>query len=430
MLISQAGNVGIGTNDPNIYGLSFTKQVTISNTSSSQYGNLTVAGGSGASGGIDFGNQSVRHAGVYGLDGSNLGFYTNGSNSGNGITERMRITSGGNVGIGTTSVFYPLVVNGIVAINGASELLLFDVGNVGSSALRCISGSLHINTNATANAMYISSGGNVGIGTTSPGATYNELLQVSKADLGRINVTHTNTTGARQSDILFTEGTTIQFQVGTIIGNGIFNDQNWIRGVANLPMVLYTNDTERMRITSGGQISQTTSIADWSHVITNASTTSPNGIIIQYTAANKNNTGNPFLYCTDNSGTTLRFEVRSNGGIANYQANDVNLSDIRTKKDITPLGSYWDKFKAIEMVKFKYKDQTHDDFNIGVIAQQLEKVAPEFVDVDGWGNDKNDKDPLKSIYTADLHHATIKVLQEAMAKIEDLQNQLDTLKNK
>jgi hypothetical protein len=82
------------------------------------------------------------------------------------------------------------------------------------------------------------------------------------------------------------------------------------------------------------------------------------------------------------------------------------------------------------MVKFKYKDQTHDDFNIGVIAQQLEKVAPEFVDVDGWGNDKNDKDPLKSIYTSDLHHATIKVLQEAMAKIEDLQNQLDTLKNK
>jgi hypothetical protein len=82
------------------------------------------------------------------------------------------------------------------------------------------------------------------------------------------------------------------------------------------------------------------------------------------------------------------------------------------------------------MVKFKYKDQTHDDFNIGVIAQQLEKVAPEFVDVDGWGDTPKDGVPLKSIYTADLHHATIKVLQEAMAKIEDLQNQLDTLKNK
>jgi hypothetical protein len=81
-----------------------------------------------------------------------------------------------------------------------------------------------------------------------------------------------------------------------------------------------------------------------------------------------------------------RFEVRSNGGIANFQANNVNLSDERTKKDIEPLESYWDKFKEIEIVKFKYKDQTHDDFNIGVIAQQVEAVAPEFVDVDGWGS--------------------------------------------
>ena len=87
--------------------------------------------------------------------------------------------------------------------------------------------------------------------------------------------------------------------------------------------------------------------------------------------------------------------------------------------------------------KFKYKDQTHDDFNIGVIAQQVESVAPEFVDVDGWEGIKcdedgniihNEEEPLKSIYTADLHHATIKVLQEAMAKIEKLEAEIDTLK--
>jgi hypothetical protein len=102
-VVNNDGQIGIGTTDPNIYSLSFTKQVTISNTSSSQYANLTVAGGSGASGGIDFGNQSVRHAGVYGLDGSNLGFYTNGTNSGNGLSERMRISSLGRVGIGLTS---------------------------------------------------------------------------------------------------------------------------------------------------------------------------------------------------------------------------------------------------------------------------------------------------------------------------------------
>jgi len=171
-------------------------------------------------------------------------------------------------------------------------------------------------------------------------------------------------------------------------------------------------------------------LADWSYVLTNNNATSPNGMIINYSGANKNNTGNEFLYFTDNSGITLRFKVASNGGIYNYQANDSNLSDIRTKKDITPLESYWDKFKAIEIVKFKYNDQTHDDFNIGVIAQQVEEIAPEFVDVDGWDETPEDGIPLKSVYTADLYHTTIKVLQEAMAKIETLEARVQYLENK
>jgi hypothetical protein len=160
---------------------------------------------------------------------------------------------------------------------------------------------------------------------------------------------------------------------------------------------------------------------------------SPYGPYVRFSGAAPNNGTNYYLYFDDTS--TVRFRVNSNGGISNYQANDVNLSDERTKKDIEPLESYWDKFKNIEIVKFKYKDQTHNDFNIGVIAQQVEKVAPEFVDVDGWSNETESNktvikdEPMKSIYTADLHHATIKVLQEAMAKIEAMQKEIDTLKN-
>lgn len=159
----------------------------------------------------------------------------------------------------------------------------------------------------------------------------------------------------------------------------------------------------------------------------------PYGPYMRFSGAAPNNSTNYYLYFDDTS--TVRFRVNSNGGISNYQANDVNLSDERTKKEIAPLESYWDKFKEIEIVKFKYKDQTHDDFNIGVIAQQVEKVAPEFVDVDGWDNKTegnevvSQEEPIKSIYTADLHHATIKVLQEAMAKIESMQKEIDTLKN-
>ena len=123
--------------------------------------------------------------------------------------------------------------------------------------------------------------------------------------------------------------------------------------------------------------------------------------------------------------------VRSNGGIANYQANDVNLSDERVKTDIKPLGSMWNKFKAIEIVTFKYKDQTHDDDNIGVIAQQVESVAPEFVDNDGWDkNNSKDAAPFKTVYTTDMYHAAIKALQEAMTRIEQLEAKVTALEAK
>jgi len=38
--------------------------------------------------------------------------------------------------------------------------------------------------------------------------------------------------------------------------------------------------------------------------------------------------------------------------------------------------------------------------------------------------------PLKSIYSEDLHNATIKVLQECMAKIEELEAKVYKLENK
>ena len=104
------------------------------------------------------------------------------------------------------------------------------------------------------------------------------------------------------------------------------------------------------------------------------------------------------------------------------------MSDIRTKTDINPLGSYWSKIAGLEIVTYKYKDQTHDDLNIGVIAQQVEQVAPEFVDADGWGETPEDGVPLKSIYTADMYHGAIKALQEAMARIESLEADVAALK--
>jgi hypothetical protein len=273
---------------------------------------------------------------------------------------------------------------------------------------------------ANSTRMTITSAGNVGIGTTTPLDTY----------AGRTVLT-INNAGAY--------GAFLNFGYNGTLYAAIESNTSELRisNYQNLPTIFYVNSTERLRIAANGQITTTFSLADNPLVFTNTSN-NPYGPYFKFTT-DPNNGSNYYWVCSALVGGTeyIRAKLFSNGGLANYQANNTNLSDIRTKKDIIPLESYWNKFKAIEIVKFKYKDQTHDDFNIGVIAQQVESVAPEFVDIDGFGTTPADGIPLKTIYTADLYHATIKVLQEAMVKIEELSaentsliNRIEALENK
>ena len=151
----------------------------------------------------------------------------------------------------------------------------------------------------------------------------------------------------------------------------------------------------------------------------------PYGVQIKYTGAAPNGTGNEFLYFGDSS--NARLIVRSNGGIANYQANDVNLSDERVKKDITPVASQWETIKNIEIVDFRYKDQPEEDndLNLGVIAQQVESVDPRFVS--NWVDEMSEIPDMKAIYNTDLNFAMMKALQEAITKIEELEARITTL---
>ena len=177
-----------------------------------------------------------------------------------------------------------------------------------------------------------------------------------------------------------------------------------------------------LKIAGGGiYASNTTSISSGSNTLEDRGS-APNTVRL-YNATDSNNATDRFVIC-DAGASVVRAEIRSNGGLANYQANDANLSDERTKTDIKPLASYWNKIKALEVVTFKYKDQAHSDNNIGLIAQQVETVAPELVDVDGFGETPADGVPLKTIYTTDLYHGAIKALQEAMTRIEALEAKL------
>jgi hypothetical protein len=96
--------VGVGTTSPNIYATGdATNIVSIQATGSDQGAILDIAGfGTGFSG-VNMGNQTIRRAFLGTINGGNFSIYTNPTNSGTSVTERLTITSAGNVGIGTSS---------------------------------------------------------------------------------------------------------------------------------------------------------------------------------------------------------------------------------------------------------------------------------------------------------------------------------------
>ena len=362
---------------------------------------------------------------------------------------------------GTTSNFYMLTnayFNGTNNIyktsNFATQYLQSAGQHIWSTAPSGTAGNAITGANAFVQAMTLDASGNLMVGTTSATGRFNVVDSSSSSR----TMFYAYNSGSGDAAIRVgnvQNSSTAEFgkQGASSYGATSAGDSfiytassNWsimADGASSIIKFTTGGNTERARITAGGYFKASNSgtyagsasayhelysnaSSDWIGYFTQATATSPNGIVIQYTAAAPNGTGNTFLYCQDNA--VVRATIRSNGGIANYSANDVNLSDERTKKDIAPLGSMWDKFKAIEIVTFKYKDQTHEDNNIGVIAQQVESVAPEFVDADGFGETPEDGVPLKTVYTTDMYHAAIKALQEAMARIEQLEADMAALK--
>ena len=150
------------------------------------------------------------------------------------------------------------------------------------------------------------------------------------------------------------------------------------------------------------------------------------GLRIQYPNATPNGTGNQFIYCDDD--TARRFAVRSNGGVENYQGNDVNLSDERVKKNIVDTPDTLEIIKNLKVRDFQYKDQTDDKVHTGLIAQETEKVDASLVDQDGWSDEAPEgEEPYKAIYNTDLMFKMLKAIQEQQTIIEDLKARIKTL---
>jgi hypothetical protein len=176
-----------------------------------------------------------------------------------GGSERMRITSGGNVGIGSSS---PLAVTNFttLTINGTSASLIeMQAGGTSYARIQASSSEMSLiargntpmvfytNPGSDTERMRITSGGNVGIGSTN----------TDPLSLGRdrnLAIVTTSTNAALT--IVGGSAGRIDFGVGSTRTAGIYSDVSNYTEIftsTSLPLVFSTNSTERMRITSAGE---------------------------------------------------------------------------------------------------------------------------------------------------------------------------------
>jgi hypothetical protein len=389
----------------------------------------------------------------------------------------MTLTSGGNLLVGTTTdAGFKLDVNGtgrfsnILVANSdihqvstgglywgaASTYVIGVTGNTANGNLSFITGST---VKAT-----ITSSGNVGIGTSSPGfildvhtnnSVYNTRFYQPSSSTSAYNALLI--TGAMTSAIGY------MGIGGSATGNTSFRDTFVVGTQSNNALVLNTNDSERMRITSGGNVLiGTTSDAGYRLEVAGVIRANGGQIIVNNVAnnwlqSNQNGTSAQFQTWFASNGTTRRGyfgypsgssdnftlmneangqmafgtnsstalilastgaatfsslgtgTVYSNGGTLT----NTNPSDLNLKINVTPINYGLDDILKLNPVSFHWKnDKINQGKQYGFIAQEVQKIMPDLVKQGEYlGLDK------EAIFTT-----LVKAIQE-------LKKEIDTLKN-
>ena len=127
------------------------------------------------------------------------------------------------------------------------------------------------------------------------------------------------------------------------------------------------------------------------------------------------------LYVVANGVT--RFRVLNSGNVSNTNNSYGSISDIKLKENIVDANSQWDDLKAIKVRNFNFKN-TPDTKMLGVVAQEIETISPGLIS-EVVDRDPNTNESLgtttKEVKYSILYMKAIKALQEAMTRIETLE---------
>ena len=248
-------------------------------------------------------------------------------------------------------------------------------------------------------AMTLDASGNLGVGTTSPTSVSNyKGITLNGTTGGLVDIASNGTVGLR-----------LQCDTG-YPGGALFT-------LTNQPMIFGTNGSERARIDSSGNLLVNT---------TTLPSSSGSGVQIYNNSGQagrlnigKNTSGLFNAIANYYSGTYV-------GGV-NYDNTSTSFptsSDVRLKKDIVDAGSASAKIDQIRIVSHGWK---HDDavVEFGVIAQELVNVAPQAVSA---GDDGEEIETTWGVDYSKLVPMLIKAHQEQQAIIQQLQADVAALK--
>jgi hypothetical protein len=419
MTLNASGNLSIG-NTNNTYKLDVTGQIRVNGSTNEQL----IVDYTTASGGFTWQSFRINGANKYRFFGNTDNSFALYSDT--AATQVLTIASTGAATFSssvTSTLSSGIFLNNSSGGTNATQIRINNTGGdarmgiesstggtiqIGTSAYSAVFGNqanaaTEFTTNGTVR-MTITSGGNVGIGTTSP--TYNlEVWTASSASL--------------QNALNVTNGANADFTVR------IKTSETWIGPTTATPLIFAnSSNTERMRITSGGALlvgttSSGNGIANRGLITVNGSSTSMYELQV-------GGTEKGYVY---HSGTDLYLNNSVNGGRLYCIANNSGVylttgatswtanSDERLKADLVPIDNALNKISELRAVVGRYKTDLVGTRRSFLIAQDVLKVLPEAVDIDN--------DTMKTLgvrYT--------EVIPLLVASIKELKQELDTLKNK
>ena len=272
--------------------------------------------------------------------------------------------------------------------------------------------------------MRIDSSGNVGIGTTSIGAS----LDIAKSDntgsvsdFPSLRVINTNSTQGNAASTFNYARMDVKSGNGTVFADfGTRYDSSYsgayIGTETSHPVTLQTGGTERLRITDNGAILFAKNTTDLGTVGYRYDTT---GESYYSLSATVNTTVTNAIYSTGAS--AYRFYVGLGGTVYATNTTISAISDIRLKENIRDINVGLDSIMALKPRLFDWKSgKGQDTKNVrGFIAQEIEEVFPDLVDE--WKDPAPEgEEPYKSV-RQDLIPVLVKAIQEQQAMIVELQ---------